>query len=183
MNYEPGRHEAMPFAEFERIVRAAATKVVSFHFETEGARQGLPPDVLTMLFGTNPGDDEGLWFNIRRGEVPEKPIYRFWEEPPSELQQLWDAGVIYRTHGPQPRGLWSTSRMKREKVYEGWRPVLFTALKMGLLRRTADLEQWLGTRDCDQARSNNRLLMHELSEPVREAVLEQRAEAGTATKE
>lgn len=133
-----GRHEAMPFETFERLLRTYATKDVSFHYEKEGAYRGLPPDVLTVMFGDV---KDGLWFNVRKGEIPEETQIEYRPRPLSEYDRAVLAGAIRRVGGRQ-RPI-NTNPIKVPK-HLGWRALLLMIGGKGLLRPNQELRDWLG---------------------------------------
>ena len=141
-----GTHGAMPFDVFEKLVRDASVKDVSFHYEKEGAQRGLPPDVATAMFGT-PAD--GLSWNVRKGEIPEYTVTKKTPvmDPLQQLAAAVPGAMVQRNVGRSDVGPMKRRARKfvTRIVHLGWREVLSAMLSKGLLRETPGLTQWLGT--------------------------------------
>lgn len=158
---DDGKHGALPFDEFEQLVRAAATRPVSFHFEKAGAQRGLPADVLTVMFGE---PDDGIWYNVRKGEVPEEDVWRYTERVMTPREKMEAAGLLTRVQGR--RFVREKSRMNRKIQYWGWRSLLGRMLAKGIIRETAELRKLLGNHVADQARHIEKIANHKLGAPI-----------------
>lgn len=158
---DEGRHGAMPYATFEEIVRKAAVKDVSFHFENQGARIGLPPDVTTVMFGT---PDDGLWYNVRKGEIPEEDIHTLTPRVKTHYEKMMESGLITRVRG---RRMYRAGPEFHKTIkHYGWRTVLAGMMSAGLIRETPTLREWLGNNVSDQARYVQKIDNRKLADPL-----------------
>lgn len=138
----------MPFDVFEKLIRDAARKDVGITYTRFGARRGLPPDVVTVQFGDV---DDGLWWNVRKGEIPADDVFDITPRAKSDYEKMQEAGLISRSKGPSRRMRYRPDTIKRLR-YLGWRGVLSSMLRADIIRKTSDIEKWLGTEACEDVR-------------------------------
>lgn len=150
------------------LAHRTAYRPLHVAFTRVGVPGTLPPDVATVMAG-EPHD--GLWWNLRRGIVPEEDVRtKAGEVDNTEVLELMHKygmnplanamrqGIAKR---PDAQRLISERHFKQrvpsKLIYSGWRKALTSMLVNRAIRGSSEAERLLGTKDYRAAMIHRRL--------------------------
>ena len=111
-----------------RIV--AEGNIGSSHFLRLCNDLGVKPDLATIINGSGEGG-KGVLYSVRRGDLPAMPVFA----------EQWFHEVMGEVGKDDP----SRNQVRKEMVYDGWKPITSDMIQRGLLHITPALKMLLGS--------------------------------------
>ena len=142
-----GKHEPMPFTMLVDMIERHSYRQHHIAYSARGVKIGLPPDVVTIMFGEF---EDMVFYNCRKGYVPEKKIVAV-----KEVCEFEDMAEIFDAMGMPDAEIERQMRKHTKKIRRvqtnGWRDLLRRMISESAVRPNEIAEEWLGSRDYDKA--------------------------------
>jgi len=131
----------MPFMTVVDMLRQYGYRTTHVAYNALGSKIGLK-GVATVMMGNV---EDGHWWNLRVGHIPEKTVWIKAEEENYE-----DVAEFFLSLGMDPevakQKTWKVRTRARRPRFIGWRAALYSMVNKRVVRPNPIAEEWLGTR-------------------------------------
>lgn len=136
-----GRRGPMPITTLVDMLREYGYRPTHVAYNALGSKIGLK-GVATVMSGPI---DNGQWWNVRAGHIPEKTVWvNAHEEDFEDVAEFFLS--LGMDEADAKEKAWKVRTRPRRPRFMGWRTVLFSMVNKRVVRENPIAEEWLGTR-------------------------------------